>query len=73
MLTTREAAQRLGLKTTGAVRQLILADRLKAQKLGRDWFIEEAEIERFENIHRSPGRPKKKPIDSGIDSGERNA
>ena len=55
MLTTREAAQRLGLKTTGAVRQLILAGRLQAEKRGRDWFISEDEIE-----HCKVGRPKSK-------------
>jgi excisionase family DNA binding protein len=62
MLSTKEAAQRLGLKTTGAVRQLILADRLQAEKRGRDWWIEETEIERFEKEPRKVGRPKSKRI-----------
>lgn len=60
MLTTREAAQRLGLKTTGAVRQLILAGRLQAEKRGRDWFISEDDIEHFEQEPRKVGRPKSK-------------
>lgn len=59
MLTTKEAAQRLGLETTGAVRQLILAGRLEAKKVGRDWLIEEDAIKAFEETRRPVGRPKK--------------
>ncbi len=62
MLTTKEAAQRLGLKTTSAVRQFILAGRLQAEKRGRDWWIEENEIERFEKEPRKVGKPKKEPV-----------
>jgi hypothetical protein len=50
--------QRLGVKTTGAVRQFILEGRLKAEKRGRDWWIEEEEIERFKNLPRKIGKPK---------------
>lgn len=57
MLTTKEAAQRLGLKTTGAVRQLILAGRLKAEKRGRDWFVDEESVKEFQG--RPRGRPRK--------------
>jgi excisionase family DNA binding protein len=60
MMTTKDAARALGLKTTGAVRQLILEDKLKATKIGRDWMIEESEIERFKQEPRKVGRPKKK-------------
>lgn len=60
MLTTKEAAQRLGLKTTGAVRQLILAGRLKAKKIGRDWHVDETSVEEFK---RQPvGRPKQPAV-----------
>jgi excisionase family DNA binding protein len=59
MPTTKDAAQRLGVKTTGAVRQFILEGRLKAEKRGRDWWIEEEEIERFKNLPRKIGKPKK--------------
>lgn len=60
MLSTKEAAQRLGLKTTGAVRQLILADKLKAEKRGRDWWVDEKSIEDFQKERRFRGRPKGK-------------
>lgn len=67
MLSTKEAAQRLGLKTSAAVRQLILAGRLKAEKRGRDWWIEEADLIEFERKPRRVGRPKGAD-DSQIDS-----
>jgi excisionase family DNA binding protein len=67
MLSTKEAAQRLGVKTTSAVRQFILAGRLKAEKRGRDWWIDEEEIKRFEKLPRKIGKPKSN-IDSQIDS-----
>lgn len=59
MPTTKEAAQRLGLKTTGAVRQFILDGRLKGEKRGRDWWIEEEELERFSILPRKVGKPKR--------------
>ena len=60
MPTTKEAAQRLGVKTTGAVRQFILEGRLKAEKRGRDWWIEEDELEKFIVLPRKVGKPKSK-------------
>jgi excisionase family DNA binding protein len=70
MLSTKDAAQRLGLKTTGAVRQFILAGRLKAEKRGRDWWIDETEIEEFEKEPRKVGRPKKNVVPPpGIEPG----
>jgi excisionase family DNA binding protein len=57
MLTTKEAARQLGFKTTGAVRQLILAGRLTAEKRGRDWFVSAEEIARFALLRRPVGRP----------------
>ena len=58
MPTTKEAAPRLGVQTTGAVRQFILEGRLKAEKRGRDWWIEEEEIERFILLPRKVGKPR---------------
>jgi excisionase family DNA binding protein len=46
-LSTAEAAARLGLKDKSRVRQLILAGRVQAEKVGRDWLIESAELDRF--------------------------
>ncbi len=59
MLTTREAADRLGLKTTGAIRQLILAGRLVAEKRGRDWHITQESVEAYAATDRRPGRKKR--------------
>jgi excisionase family DNA binding protein len=61
MLSTKEAAQRLGLKTTGAVRQFILMGKLKAEKRGRDWWIDEKSLEQFQSERRGRGRPKAAP------------
>jgi excisionase family DNA binding protein len=53
LLTTRQAAQKLGV-TVARVHQLMRAGRLVAQKLGRDWVIEEADLELVAD--RKPGR-----------------
>jgi len=57
MLTTKEAGEILGVNAS-RVRQLILAGRLPATKLGRDLFIKEKDLKKVAN--RKPGRPKKK-------------
>jgi excisionase family DNA binding protein len=46
LLTTKEAAIRLGIRSTSVVRA-IQRGKLKAQKRGRDYFIEEQEIDRY--------------------------
>jgi excisionase family DNA binding protein len=56
MLTTNEVAERLGVHVT-RVRALITAERLPAQKLGRDYLIREADLKLVED--RKPGRPPK--------------
>lgn len=56
LLTTKEAAERLGVTVT-RVQQLILAERLPAEKKGRDYFINEADLKLVED--RKPGRPRK--------------
>ena len=55
-LTTAEAAGRLGITPT-RVRQLILSERLRSMKIGRDLYIEESWLEPVYN--RKVGRPKK--------------
>ncbi|HZT34774.1 MAG TPA: helix-turn-helix domain-containing protein [Nitrososphaera sp.] len=57
LLTTTEAAERLGISTP-RVRQLVLENRLPAQKLGRDLFIDEKDLKLVEA--RKVGRPRKK-------------
>ncbi len=56
LLTTKEVAERLGVTVT-RVQQLILAGRLPAEKMGRDYFIKGDDLKLVED--RKPGRPKK--------------
>lgn len=56
LLTTAEAAARLGVSVP-RVRQLVLENRLPAQKLGRDLFIDERDLKLVEG--RKVGRPRK--------------
>ncbi|MDQ3254457.1 MAG: helix-turn-helix domain-containing protein [Acidobacteriota bacterium] len=56
LLTTSEVAERLGV-TVPRVHALIRVGRLPAAKMGRDYFIKEADLKLVEN--RRPGRPPK--------------
>ena len=60
LITVEEAARRLGLKR-GRVYVLIAEGRLPAVKPGRDWMIEEADLERPEVKERKSGYPKGRP------------
>lgn len=59
MLTTNEAAQRLGVSVR-AIQQLITRERLPAEKRGRDYFISEEVIRSFLASKSKRGRPPKK-------------
>lgn len=59
MLTTREAAAVLGVKP-GTVNQYILRGQLKAERRGRDLFITQDEMERFQRERPTVGWPKGK-------------
>lgn len=67
LLTTREAAERLGVTIT-RVQQLILAERLPAEKKGRDYFINEDDLKLVED--RKPGRPPK-PKEEDVGKGSK--
>ena len=56
-MTTTQAASILGVNQS-RVRQLILGGRLPAQKIGRDWMIDEKNLDGLKN--RKSGRPKTK-------------
>lgn len=57
-MIVREAAAKLGV-SEGTVRQQIAAGSLRAEKHGRDWWIEAEEVERYQREHRGrPGRRK---------------
>lgn len=55
-LTTGEAATRLGVSER-RIRSMIKDGRIRARKAGRDWRIDEPELEKVQD--RKPGRPKK--------------
>lgn len=50
-MTLTEAALRLGTTTAG-LRMAIRRGALKAQKHGRDWWVEPIEVERYRLEHR---------------------
>lgn len=56
-VTTTEAGKRLNV-TIQRVRQFISEGRLKAERLGRDWFIYESSLKAFRPLPRGP-KPKK--------------
>lgn len=58
MLTTAQAADRLGINPRSVV-QLIKRGLLAATKHGRDYAIDEAEIERYAAERRPTHRPNK--------------
>lgn len=58
MLTTHEAADRLGL-TARSVARLIKRGVIAAQKRGRDYLIDEVEVARYERERKPVGRPYK--------------
>jgi excisionase family DNA binding protein len=57
LLGTKEASERLAVSQQ-RVQALIKIGKLPAEKVGRDWLIKEADLERVRN--RQIGRPKKK-------------
>ena len=53
MLTLTEAAVRLGVQP-GTLRVQIAKGKLKAKKMGRDWFVSEREVARYAKENRRP-------------------
>lgn len=51
MMTLNEAAERLGVQA-GTLRVQIAKGKLKAKKMGRDWFVSEREVARYERENR---------------------
>jgi excisionase family DNA binding protein len=60
LLTTKEVALRLGVSVR-RVHALIQAERLAAEKFGRDYMIKEEDLKSVED--RKPGRPPKAKAD----------
>lgn len=59
MLTTKQAAKRLGIKSHRSVINLIKRGQLKAEKFGRDWLVDEESVERYQQERRPAHRPKR--------------
>lgn len=53
VLTLAEAAARLGVQP-GTLRVQIAKGKLKAKKMGRDWFVSGREVERYAKESRRP-------------------
>lgn len=62
MLTTKEAAERLGVSVP-RVHALIAAGRLPAERFGRAYVIKESDLKLVED--RRPGRPPQKIAKGG--------
>ena len=58
MLTTAEAAARLGLKAV-TLRKHIKEVAIKATKHGRDWLISTDEVDRYQQERKPAHRPRK--------------
>jgi excisionase family DNA binding protein len=67
LLTTKETAERLNISVR-RVHQLIEVGRLPAEKMGRDYFINDEDLKLVED--RKPGRPRKS---SGAEAIERSS
>jgi excisionase family DNA binding protein len=52
-MTLKEAAESLSTSPAN-LRQAIARGSLKATKLGRDWFVKSAEVERYRRENRRP-------------------
>lgn len=57
MLTTKQAGSRLDLDPR-TIKRYCREGKLKCEKIGRDWLIPEAEIERYERERKPKGRPR---------------
>ena len=51
LLSTKDVARKLDV-TASRVRQIILAGKLPATKLGRDWFVKEEDVEAYQTARR---------------------
>jgi hypothetical protein len=65
MHTTAEASIILGVQPK-TVTRYILRGLIHAEKHGRDYQIEDAELERFNRDRRKPGKPRKKNASSEV-------
>lgn len=70
LLTTKEVAGRLGVSVR-RVHALIQAERLAAEKFGRDYMIKEEDLKPVQN--RKPGRPSKANAETNSKAGKKKS
>lgn len=58
VVSTRQAAEITGLHVE-TIREYLRAGRIKAQRIGRVYVIDERDLRRFMATPRKPGRPRK--------------
>lgn len=63
LLTVPEVAEKMGLSVR-RVQQFVQSGRLKAKKIGRQWFIQRSEYLIFASRPRPVGRPPENGSDS---------
>ncbi|HEV7906386.1 MAG TPA: helix-turn-helix domain-containing protein [Pyrinomonadaceae bacterium] len=68
LLTTKQTAERLGV-SIGRIHQLINEGRLPAEKLGRDYVIQEEDLKLVEG--RKVGRPPKAKTETDSKAGKK--
>ena len=58
LITLAQAAEKLD-RSPSTLREQIKRGHLSAKKIGRDWLLEESEVERYrvDSVDRGPGRP----------------
>ena len=70
LLTTKKVAERLGVSVR-RVHALIQAERLPAEKFGRDYMIKEEDLKSVED--RKPGRPPKAKAETISKAGKKKS
>lgn len=58
LLSIPVAAKELGM-TRASLWRYVDAEKLPAEKYGRDWLIRREDLEKFDRERRPPGRPRK--------------
>jgi excisionase family DNA binding protein len=58
VVSTQQAAEIMGLHIQ-TIREYLRAGRIKAQRIGRVYVIDERDLRRFMAVERKPGRPRK--------------
>jgi excisionase family DNA binding protein len=58
VVSTQQAAEIMGLHIQ-TIREYLRAGRIKAQRIGRVYVIDERDLRRFMAVERKPGRPPK--------------